>query len=121
MAGLCEGGNEPPGSLKASKLTQSKSGQRLNRFNFKTLSPYSSVNQFKQVLPYTGQKENFLYTLSVIDASWSLRKQMVRCCCRQFSAGRQNLHDEERSGRPTNIKDDLVEQRNICLLMTLDP
>ncbi|KAJ4429627.1 hypothetical protein ANN_21828 [Periplaneta americana] len=45
-------------------------------------------------------------------------KQMVRCCCRQFSAGRQNVHDEERSGRPTIITDDLVEQRTICLLMT---
>ncbi|KAJ4438037.1 hypothetical protein ANN_13976 [Periplaneta americana] len=47
-------------------------------------------------------------------------KQMVRCCCRQFSARRQNVHDEGRSERPTIITDDLVEQRTICLLMTLD-
>ncbi|KAJ4426702.1 hypothetical protein ANN_26500 [Periplaneta americana] len=40
---------------------------------------------------------------------------------RQFSAGRQNVHDEERSGRPTIITDDLLEQRTICLLMTLGP
>ncbi|KAJ4431876.1 hypothetical protein ANN_20482 [Periplaneta americana] len=38
-----------------------------------------------------------------------MSKQMVRCWCRQFSAGRQNVHDEERSGRPTIITDDLVE------------
>ncbi|KAJ4450826.1 hypothetical protein ANN_02257 [Periplaneta americana] len=43
---------------------------------------------------------------------------MVRCCCRQFSADRKNVHDEERSGRSTIITDDLVEQRTICLLMT---
>ncbi|KAJ4438008.1 hypothetical protein ANN_13947 [Periplaneta americana] len=46
-------------------------------------------------------------------------KQMVRCCCRQFSAGHQTAHGEKRSGRPTIITDDLVEQRTICLLMTL--
>ncbi|KAJ4428572.1 hypothetical protein ANN_24616 [Periplaneta americana] len=46
-----------------------------------------------------------------------MSKQMVRCCCRQFSAGCQNVHDEERSGRPTIITDDLVEQRTICLLV----
>ncbi|KAJ4432192.1 hypothetical protein ANN_20808 [Periplaneta americana] len=48
-------------------------------------------------------------------------KQLVRCCCRQISAGRQNGHDEERSGRLTIFTDDLVEQRTICLLMTLGP
>ncbi|KAJ4440331.1 hypothetical protein ANN_08470 [Periplaneta americana] len=32
---------------------------------------------------------------------------------RQFSAGRQNVHDEERSERPTIITDDLVELRTI--------
>ncbi|KAJ4430919.1 hypothetical protein ANN_19512 [Periplaneta americana] len=35
-----------------------------------------------------------------------------------YPAGRQNVHDEESSGRPTIIIDDLVEQRSICLLMT---
>ncbi|KAJ4448410.1 hypothetical protein ANN_10426 [Periplaneta americana] len=29
-----------------------------------------------------------------------MSKQMVRCWCRYFSAGRQNVHDEERSERP---------------------
>ncbi|KAJ4450225.1 hypothetical protein ANN_01632 [Periplaneta americana] len=53
--------------------------------------------------------------------SKSMGKQMVRCCCRQFSAGRQNVHHEERSGRPTIIIDDLVELRTICLLMTFGP
>ncbi|KAJ4438194.1 hypothetical protein ANN_14133 [Periplaneta americana] len=50
-----------------------------------------------------------------------MSKQMVRCCCRQFSAGCQNVHDKERSGRPNIITDDPVEQCTICLLMTLGP
>ncbi|KAJ4433039.1 hypothetical protein ANN_15296 [Periplaneta americana] len=33
--------------------------------------------------------------------------------------GRQNVHDEERSSRPTIITDDLLEQRTICLLIDL--
>ncbi|KAJ4448520.1 hypothetical protein ANN_10538, partial [Periplaneta americana] len=50
----------------------------------------------------------------------SMGKRMVRCCCRQFSAGCQNVHDEERCGRPTIIADDLVEQRlcvKFCFLL----
>lgn len=38
-----------------------------------------------------------------------MSKQMVRRWCRQFSAGRQSVHDEKRSGRPSIITDDLVE------------
>ncbi|GFV69816.1 histone-lysine N-methyltransferase SETMAR [Trichonephila clavipes] len=34
---------------------------------------------------------------------------MVRRWCRQFSEGRQSVHDEERSGRPSLINVDLVE------------
>ncbi|PNF35235.1 hypothetical protein B7P43_G06871 [Cryptotermes secundus] len=38
-----------------------------------------------------------------------MSKQMVRHWCRQFSAGRQSVHDEKRSGWPSIITDDLVE------------
>ena len=38
-----------------------------------------------------------------------MSKQMVRRWCRQFSAGRQSVHDEKRSGRPSIITDSLVE------------
>ncbi|PNF32050.1 hypothetical protein B7P43_G05731 [Cryptotermes secundus] len=38
-----------------------------------------------------------------------MSKQMVRRWCRQFSAGRQSVHDEKRSGWPSIITDDLVE------------
>ncbi|KAJ4428910.1 hypothetical protein ANN_25904 [Periplaneta americana] len=38
-----------------------------------------------------------------------MSKQMVRRWCRQFSEGRQSVHDEERSGRPSLINDDSVE------------
>ena len=34
---------------------------------------------------------------------------MERRWCRQFTAGRQHVHDEERSWRPPIISDDLVE------------
>ncbi|GFY45564.1 uncharacterized protein TNIN_280451 [Trichonephila inaurata madagascariensis] len=36
---------------------------------------------------------------------------MVRRWSRQFSEGRRSVHDEERSGRPSLINHDLVEQR----------
>ncbi|GFT08419.1 HTH_48 domain-containing protein [Trichonephila clavipes] len=39
-----------------------------------------------------------------------MSKQIVRCWCRQFSEGRQSVHDEERSGRPSLINIDLVER-----------
>ncbi|KAJ4432797.1 hypothetical protein ANN_21436 [Periplaneta americana] len=38
-----------------------------------------------------------------------MSKQMVRRWSRQFSEGRQSVHDEERSGRPSLINDDPVE------------
>ena len=38
-----------------------------------------------------------------------MSKQMVPRWCRVFSEGRQSVHDEERSGRPSLINDDLVE------------
>ncbi|GFW85587.1 HTH_48 domain-containing protein [Trichonephila clavipes] len=38
-----------------------------------------------------------------------MSKRIVCSLCRQFSEGRQNAHDEERSGRSSLINDDLVE------------
>ena len=37
-----------------------------------------------------------------------MSEQVVRRWCRQFKAGRQHVHDEECSGRPSIITDDLV-------------
>ncbi|KAJ4451673.1 hypothetical protein ANN_03143 [Periplaneta americana] len=45
-----------------------------------------------------------------------MSKQMVRRWCRQFSEGRQSVHDEERSGRPTLINDDRVELVRQCIM-----
>ncbi|KAJ4435135.1 hypothetical protein ANN_23711 [Periplaneta americana] len=42
-------------------------------------------------------------------------KQMVRSWCRQFSEGRQSVHDEERSGRPSLINGDRVELVRQCI------
>ena len=33
---------------------------------------------------------------------------MVRKCVRMFNEGRENVHDEARSGRPSLVNDDLV-------------
>jgi hypothetical protein len=33
----------------------------------------------------------------------------VRQWCRMFRDGRTNVHDEERSGRPSVVRDDLIE------------
>ncbi|KAJ4429271.1 hypothetical protein ANN_26274 [Periplaneta americana] len=43
-------------------------------------------------------------------------KQMVRCWRRQFSEGRQSVHDEERSGRLSLINDDRVELVRQCIM-----
>ncbi|GFW96793.1 hypothetical protein TNCV_2159291 [Trichonephila clavipes] len=40
-----------------------------------------------------------------------MSKQIVHRWCRQFSKGRQSVHDEERSGRSSLVNVDLVRQR----------
>ncbi|KAJ4449970.1 hypothetical protein ANN_01377 [Periplaneta americana] len=45
-----------------------------------------------------------------------MSKQMVRRWCRQFSKGRQSVHDEERSGRPSLINDGRVELVRQCIM-----
>jgi len=37
---------------------------------------------------------------------------MVRKCVRMFNEGRENMHDEARSGRPYLVNDDLVRKVN---------
>ena len=37
---------------------------------------------------------------------------MVRKCFRMFNEGRENMHDEARSGRPSLVNDDLVRKVN---------
>jgi len=37
---------------------------------------------------------------------------MVRKCVRMFNEGRENMHDEARSGRPSVVNDDLVRKVN---------
>jgi len=39
----------------------------------------------------------------------------IRQWCRLFKKGRTNVHDEERSGRPSVIKDDLVKKVNTTI------
>ncbi|KAJ4433038.1 hypothetical protein ANN_15295 [Periplaneta americana] len=45
-----------------------------------------------------------------------MSKQMVRRWCRQFSEGRQSVHDKERSGRRSLINDDRVELVRQCIM-----
>jgi len=37
---------------------------------------------------------------------------MVRKCVQMFNEGRENVHDEARSGRPSLVNDDLVRKVN---------
>ena len=39
-----------------------------------------------------------------------MNDSMVRRWCRQFGSGRDNLHDDKRSGRPSVVTPDLVKQ-----------
>jgi transposase len=46
-----------------------------------------------------------------------MSEETVRQWCRMFKVGRTNVHDEERSGRPSVVSDDLVqsERRRLTL------
>ncbi|KAJ4434122.1 hypothetical protein ANN_16442 [Periplaneta americana] len=129
MAGLCEGGNEPSGFLKAI-LNCPKTGLNLtndttyeatkpedNRIghlvSIATLPPCEVRSVIKFLNAQGIAAIEIDRQLCQVFGPNVMSKQMVRCCCRQFSAGRQNVHDEERSERPTIITDDLVEQRSI--------
>jgi transposase len=37
---------------------------------------------------------------------------MVRRWCKMFSEGRMNVHDDDRSGRPSSVTADLLDQVN---------
>ncbi|KAJ4445411.1 hypothetical protein ANN_07216 [Periplaneta americana] len=39
-----------------------------------------------------------------------MSQRKVSSWCKQFSEGRTNVHDEERSGRPSIVSDDIIEQ-----------
>jgi len=42
----------------------------------------------------------------------AMSDDMVRKCVRMFNEGRENVHDEARSGRPSLVNDDLVRKAN---------
>ncbi|KAJ4430019.1 hypothetical protein ANN_22227 [Periplaneta americana] len=69
MAGLCEGGNEPPGSLKATAA-----------IHLEITAVYGNI----------------------------MSDRTVRRWCREFRDGRTNIHDEERSGRPSVMNDEPI-------------
>jgi hypothetical protein len=39
-----------------------------------------------------------------------MNRQNVTKCCREFSDGRTDVHEEQRSGRPSLISDDLLQE-----------
>ena len=45
---------------------------------------------------------------------------MVRKWVRMFNEGRENVHDEARSGRPSLVNDDLVRKVNESVCVTTD-
>jgi len=42
----------------------------------------------------------------------AMSDDMVRKCVRMFNEGRENVHDEARSGRPSLVNDDLLRKVN---------
>jgi len=42
----------------------------------------------------------------------AMSDSMVRKCIRMFNEGRENVHDEARSGRPSLVNDDLLRKVN---------
>ncbi|KAJ4452219.1 hypothetical protein ANN_03737 [Periplaneta americana] len=55
-------------------------------------------------------KDNLLISEDLLPNTRRVQK------CRQFSEGRQSVHDEERSGRPSLINDDRVELVRQCIM-----
>jgi len=43
----------------------------------------------------------------------AMSDSMVRRWCRQFESGRDNVHDDKRSGRPSIVTPDLVQQMEV--------
>ncbi|KAJ4430938.1 hypothetical protein ANN_19531 [Periplaneta americana] len=166
MAGLCEGGNELPGSLKASvnpalltvgeNLEKKKPNQVINPSRNRTYARATSVSASKHLswLSYGGVQCLEFYTVHARIASYlhahattqkdsrRAKKELERnrrttllltgiavlfavswlpladgaSLVRQFSEGRQSVHDEERNGRPSLINDDRVELVRQCIM-----
>ncbi|KAJ4445240.1 hypothetical protein ANN_07041 [Periplaneta americana] len=76
------------------------------------LSPELSEGKYATMyhIYFTQQKLCQIYGPNIMS------KQMVRHWCRQFSEGRQSVHDEERSGRLSLINDDRVELMRQCIM-----
>ncbi|KAJ4448010.1 hypothetical protein ANN_10020 [Periplaneta americana] len=172
MTGSCEGGNEPPGFLKARMCTAwgMQASGRQHSLKWKkgiesnvistvvqqeeVESIPASSHRCKNAVSYPRNKYVYGRASSAFGGTRcsaghrhrnpvSVSKELAgtdasdyaRYSCQtaqwswmalityweQFSAGRQNVHDEERGGTPTIITDDLVEQRTTSLLMTLGP
>ncbi|KAJ4433680.1 hypothetical protein ANN_15991 [Periplaneta americana] len=103
MAGLCEGGNEPPGSLKASKM-----GMVQHQCD---MAPGEALYR---AFPDQEKEENTFKDikvdkLSVVCGETIMSDGMVRKWVRQFKEGRENVHDEPWSGRPSVVTDDLLQ------------
>ncbi|KAJ4448728.1 hypothetical protein ANN_00119 [Periplaneta americana] len=84
MAGLCEGGNEPSGSLKAKQRTNIK---------------------FCVLIHKTPAE-----TLRLLEEAYGEAAQ-VYAWHKRFSGGRDSIKDDVRSGRPTTATNEAIAQR----------
>ncbi|KAJ4448394.1 hypothetical protein ANN_10410 [Periplaneta americana] len=92
----CPAGQVPPGASSMAAVVRNGSSYSFSR---RRTAPIEIHRQLCQV-----------YGPNIMS------KQMMRRWCRQFSEGRQSVHDEERSGRPSLINDDRVELVRQCIM-----
>ncbi|KAJ4439167.1 hypothetical protein ANN_15124 [Periplaneta americana] len=136
MAGLCEGGNEPTGSLKA----MSKSTGFLNMCSHNVVSTgcnksslcilcYFKINdvidntadcEVRSVIRFLNARHlkpaEIYRQLKEVYGDTVMNERNLRKWCEMFNNGRTNVHDETRPGRPSLITEDRKTKVNDRIL-----
>ena len=68
------------------------------------------VRSFIRLFNAKGERPAEIHKQTVAVYGNVMNRQNVRKWCREFSEGRTDVHDEQGSGRPTLISDDLLQE-----------
>jgi len=68
------------------------------------------MRSFKHFLNVKGERPAEIHKQIVAVYGNIMNRQDVMKWCRELSEGRTDVHDEQRSGRPSSISDDLLQE-----------